>query len=287
MSTSHGHPHGNAHPVRQSDTDPSGTARIQAAYYDDIESRYKRVRTAVVRSIADADVFGMDDSSGFEGFIDDPPAPSYSYPMTASGLSAYVRWVRRALNVVVMGSGDPWTEQYIRRSYSRGLSHAAAALRAEGIAVDPGDLADAFATPIHRSTIEIFFRRQYELLDGINSTMAKELQRVLADGFMSGESPRVVGRQIRDKFGSIALRRGEMIARTESVYAMNEAALNRYETYLGGDAEVTAIVEFLTAGDRRVCPECSSLEGQHFKVSEAHGVIPRHPNCRCTWIPVF
>jgi len=35
------------------------------------------------------------------------------------------------------------------------------------------------------------------------------------------------------------------------------------------------------------CEECEPLEGVIFSVEEAHGMIPRHPNCRCTFIPVL
>ncbi len=33
------------------------------------------------------------------------------------------------------------------------------------------------------------------------------------------------------------------------------------------------------------CEQCSSLEGEVYRVSEAHGIIPVHPNCRCCWRP--
>ena len=33
------------------------------------------------------------------------------------------------------------------------------------------------------------------------------------------------------------------------------------------------------------CPQCLVLDGTVFTVKEARGIIPRHPNCRCAWIP--
>lgn len=41
--------------------------------------------------------------------------------------------------------------------------------------------------------------------------------------------------------------------------------------------------EFTTQGDDKVCPECELLAGEEYTVDEARGVIPVHPNCRCTW----
>lgn len=33
------------------------------------------------------------------------------------------------------------------------------------------------------------------------------------------------------------------------------------------------------------CPKCAGLEGQNFTISEARGILPVHPRCRCAWIP--
>lgn len=30
---------------------------------------------------------------------------------------------------------------------------------------------------------------------------------------------------------------------------------------------------------------CVPLEGTVLKIDEAQGMLPRHPNCRCAWIP--
>ena len=45
------------------------------------------------------------------------------------------------------------------------------------------------------------------------------------------------------------------------------------------------MVEWSTAGDDRVCEACLPMEGVVLKLSEAHNMIPRHPNCRCSFIP--
>jgi SPP1 gp7 family putative phage head morphogenesis protein len=70
-----------------------------------------------------------------------------------------------------------------------------------------------------------------------------------------------------------------MIARTEVIGANNEGALHRYELSQIDTAE------FMAAPD--ACEECIPLDGQEYKVVDAHGVIPVHPNCRCTWLAVL
>jgi len=45
------------------------------------------------------------------------------------------------------------------------------------------------------------------------------------------------------------------------------------------------MAEWQTAGDERVCPLCEPLDGTVMTIEEARGLIPRHPNCRCMWVP--
>ncbi len=42
-------------------------------------------------------------------------------------------------------------------------------------------------------------------------------------------------------------------------------------------------MEFLGTDDGSMCPECAALDGVILKIEEAHGVIPMHPGCRCSW----
>ena len=48
---------------------------------------------------------------------------------------------------------------------------------------------------------------------------------------------------------------------------------------------ICVAVEWSTTGDERVCPKCKPLGGMVLKIKEAKGMLPRHPNCRCAWIP--
>jgi ribosomal protein L44E len=43
-------------------------------------------------------------------------------------------------------------------------------------------------------------------------------------------------------------------------------------------------LEVLTAGDDDVCPICEELALRTYSISEARGVLPAHPECRCIWI---
>lgn len=76
----------------------------------------------------------------------------------------------------------------------------------------------------------------------------------------------------------------EAIARTEANRAFNEGNLDALE-----QADI-ASVQFLLASD--ACPECVAVAesvpgdklGKTLSLDDARGVIPVHPNCRCTWV---
>jgi SPP1 gp7 family putative phage head morphogenesis protein len=74
-----------------------------------------------------------------------------------------------------------------------------------------------------------------------------------------------------------------MLARSETIRAYAESTLAEFRNW--GVEGVTALAEFQTAHDDRVCPKCSHLEGVVYTLDEASGIIPVHPNCRCYWLP--
>lgn len=63
------------------------------------------------------------------------------------------------------------------------------------------------------------------------------------------------------------------------MFFVNQSQLDSYAD-LGVE-----MVEYLTANDERTCDTCMPMNGNVYPVNEAP-VVPLHPNCRCTWIPV-
>ena len=114
--------------------------------------------------------------------------------------------------------------------------------------------------------------------------MASRALGIVTEGLATGQSPRVVATEISRSIRSIGVVRGRVIARTETLRAHATATLTRFEQ--SGIETVEGFAEFVTAGDDRVCQTCQDLEGRRFPLSEAAGIIPVHPNCRCVWLPV-
>lgn len=75
-------------------------------------------------------------------------------------------------------------------------------------------------------------------------------------------------------------RRSITIARTETSRAVNEGAINVYET------EGVDLLEWIAVEGNDFDPEnCQDNDGKLFTIAEARGRIPVHPNCECLWGP--
>lgn len=120
-----------------------------------------------------------------------------------------------------------------------------------------------------------------ELAKGINETTQAALMRELSEGYNLGESIPDLAKRVRNVFDQANSIRSKLIARTETIRAASEGALQTYSS-----SNVVDQVEFYCAIDERTCEECSVLHEQVRDLTNAGGEIPVHPNCRCTWLPI-
>lgn len=143
-------------------------------------------------------------------------------------------------------------------------------------------LRSSFARPETIEKVQLLAERVYSDLDGITEEMGARMSRTLAEGLTRGQHPNEIARALADEV-DIGRGRAETIARTEIIRAHAEGQLDSFKTL--GVEEVGVAVEWATANDDKVCPKCQSLEGVVLKIDEARGLLPRHPGCRCAWIP--
>jgi HK97 family phage portal protein len=134
---------------------------------------------------------------------------------------------------------------------------------------------------VDQAALEWIAARSLFMSKSLVGTTRDQVRRELAAGFAEGEGIPELTRRIRGYFDESLRHRAPMTARTETIAASNEGALKGYE------AEKVDRVEFYAALDERTCPECNGLHEQIFAAADAHGKIPVHPNCRCTWTPVI
>lgn len=311
--------------ARDAPAGPTRTRTIQQDYEADAFTRFRRVKGLIRETVVANDALGLTNDSSTPGVpvspqalevnADDPawwktyaverrrgvvnadPARDFDFPRSGEKAEAFLDWLQgveddEVLEIVQRSGGrivarDRWQDVYVRRSYGRGLKHANARLREAGVDVDAiDDVVRLFNQPIHAETLSQLFTRNFTELQGITDAMDQEISRQLTQGFAEGWGPRKMARELNDRVDAVGITRARTMARTETIRTHSEATLNRYERMLGPDAQVTGKAEWRTAGDDRVCPICEGLEGQTFALDEARGMLPIHPNCRCSWLPV-
>lgn len=226
----------------------------------------------------------------------------YSFPTKDKKVRAFNTWLKRQVDngilQVSLEGGEqpgqqPWLYKYITSAYKQGATRAYIDSRPD--ANDPinlplvaeatrkGFLESSFNRPERVDKLKLLYTRSYEDLKGVTAAMSTKMSRVLTDGMARGDGVQPIARKLAAEVKDITRKRALVIARTEVIHAHAEGQLDGMEDL--GITETEAEVEFSTAGDDGVCPICEALQGKVYKVAEAHGIIPVHPNCRCSWMP--
>lgn len=176
---------------------------------------------------------------------------------------------------------------YVQAAYLRGVTNANLDLRAGGIAVDGAEFA-VLTQAVHRFSLQA---RQDQ-----TQAMLRDVYMGTVSG-VRGEFGQVVERPLIDRVKG-QLKRGLTLAVTVGGTALvgivADAFLNRVTDF--GIALVSPLIEakYLTAGDSRVCVICQALADADngngpgiYTIQQARGLIPQHPNCRCTFSAIF
>ena len=273
-----GHLHANA--VLR--TDPTRTTTLRKQFEAEFYKRFRRLKGRIRREIEKEDGFGLKTNRG-----------RFDFPRSDQKVAGFMAWLREAQREELIGvsEGVPidraaqqvWASSYIESAYRRGVNQSASRMRSAGAVVDDRWVDTAFNRPIHADRLGLAFMRAYNELEGITEAMDQQISRALAQGLADGLSPRDIARNLNNRVDKIGITRARTLARTEVVSAHAEASLNSYEE--AGIEGVEVEAEFSTADDDLVCPECDALQGRTFTMDEARGMIPVHPNCRCTFIP--
>jgi len=117
-----------------------------------------------------------------------------------------------------------------------------------------------------------------ERLGKIPEDVAAKIMDQLAIGAAKGESIPAMMKRLQDVSG-IGKYRAELIARTETIRASNEAASWSYAQY----ADVVRAKRRMATFDRRTCPACIALDGKEYQLDEP---MDDHPMGRCTFTAI-
>lgn len=223
-----------------------------------------------------------------------PARAAFAFNRPSDKVQAFMDWLYQAqadeiLNVqlgtpVRQAAERSWQNVYIDTAYQKGIRDASAKMNRAGANLPRGFVSGAFNRSVHADRVGLIYTRAYSELEGITDTMASQISSVLARGIAEGRGPQSIARDLAGRVDKVGITRARVLARTEVISAHAEASLNAYEEAGVEGVEVEA--EFTTAGDDAVCPICEGYEGNVMTLSEARGLIPVHPNCRCAYLPV-
>jgi len=268
--------------------DPTRTGLIRRKFLADINRRLTKLIQEIHKLFVEEDAFGLAER---KPLVVMAAYQQYAFTTDARKLQAFHQWLKEQVDagiLIVSGSGvpgQPWTYDYVESAYKKGVDRAYLDTNKAALAKSPafyaGSRAEflrtAFMQPIAMSNLELLSTRTFEQLKGFTNVMSQQLSRQLSIGFAQGWGPLKVAREMQKTIGGLSKSRARMIARTEIIHAHAEGQLDSF-TLLGVD-ELGVMPEWSTAGDDLVCARCQAMEGQTFRVDEARGLIPLHPNC--------
>lgn len=266
--------------------------------------RFRRVKKLIQQTVVENDALRLSTTPPPLGLQADPrtllvpgvgPVDLFDFTTDPEKAAAFMEWLGLAVDSEVLGITEfegrrivghtAWQNTYVRSAYQSGVLSANVKLAQAGVTVPQQALFAVFNAPRHADAMGMLFIRNFEELKGVTQAMSQGISRSLVGGMAEGIGPREMGRRMAAEVENIGVRRGTLLARTEVIRAHSEATLNRFEDF--GVREVEGFVELETAGDDRVCDLCLGLEGNPISISEARGIIPVHPLCRCTWLPII
>ena len=292
--------------------DPSGTTGLRNAFARDMKRRFAELVTVTRKAIVEEDCFGLKPRTHTLQMTT-PGNEAFIFRRSAEKVEEFMKWLHQQVEKGILevttfqqvgNSVDAaWTNMYISDSYKRAVMRARYEMDKAGMDVpsidESGGINVAMQNIFHVDRLGLLFTRVFTDLKGVTAAMEAQIARVLAQGIADGDGMLLLARKlvatingtgmgelgITDTLGRFipAARRAEMIARTEIMRAFNEASLTEMENW--GVEGVSALAEFKTAGDDRVCEICQPLEGKIYTIKEARGVLPKHTRCRCIWLP--
>jgi hypothetical protein len=260
--------------------DPTHTTGLRNAFSRDMKRRFSELALMVYKAVAKEDVFGLKPKTHTMQMTT-PGTEKFAYMTSAEKVESFMAWLQeqvdkgildvRQFQQIGFAVNQAWTNMYIYDSYKRGVIRARYEMIKGGMKIPSieasGGIDVNMLNFFHIDRVGLLFTRTYNDLKGITAAMDMQISRVLAQGMADGDGMLMIARKlvatingtgvdklgITDTLGRFipATRRAEMLARTEILRAYAESTLQEFKNW--GLEGVTAMAEFTTAGDDRVC----------------------------------
>ena len=174
---------------------------------------------------------------------------------------------------------NDFTEQYIMLASMAAISGGRRAINLLSAIYIEKHLSVKILNPIEAEEITEWLREESgQRITAIKETTRKQIRECLANGFENNKGWQQLRVELRRIIASPV--RAEMIARTELSWAYSEYNLKVYR-----EAGVQ-MVQWLVTDDLRCCDACRVMNGQVFPINQCPA-LPKHPRCRCCYLPVI
>ena len=220
-----------------------------------IEDRYERLLLPLF------DTFERKAVAAFES-----RARELAAPTVGIDLDWLRTWLDKTIEEVVIKPSHEKQGEIVKTAYRQGITWADTNLSAltVGAKLTPG--------PIDWRALDVLKARNTSLMTKLGADLNAGIIEGLTEGLMQGESIPHLAKRVQNAVQAIGRVRAVTIARTETMYAVNQGTLIRYS-----QAGVRR-VRWLTGLDERACEECEALHGNEYEIG-SEPALPVHPNC--------
>jgi SPP1 gp7 family putative phage head morphogenesis protein len=262
-------------------SDPSKTALIRRKFVADVNSRYRSVSSNLRIAASNIPILGKTDNF--------------------TVIQERLDWVQTFLDEqfkVTLLAGS-WYEKYIEDAYTKGIRR--------GIRYSKGK--ELFWLDSSSAQgLEVAFIRQVSSTYTLNTLKQKTISdlttiiqavkgRILSDLsilLVRGATKKDIYKTLQKTIQNIGVLRSRTVARSEVVRAQSYGLLDAFQGFGITEVKVAAEthkefttnenVEYISSSDYKVCPLCKPFDGKIMNIQEAYGLIPVHPNCRCSFV---
>lgn len=301
-------------PIQRYAYDPTRTATLRNVFSRSLRKRFRELGKVIQEAVVRQDVFGLGLQTNAE--LQSPGYRAFMLPTITQQIKAFIAWLQRQEYRGILESGyfhnvpgyndQLWIDLFIIDAFKKGILRARSEMRKAGYEAPPinTDNDDAILAllllPAYINRLHYVLNQASQQLNGIVSDMHTKMSQIIGEGLIDEDNPSSLARKINSvltgdnatDLGVVAsiglfiaaMRRADMLGRTEVIRAHHQGMMAEYETW--GVAGVSVTAEWRTAGDARVCDYCAGMDGQEFSLEEINHMIPAHVGCRCMAIPL-
>lgn len=304
-------------------TDPTRTQTLRRRFLQRFNSRFQSVRGDLRETIEANDALRLaGDAPGTPA----PPNPTgqlrpsdFGVATDAQRLAAVDEWFRTVLDRRVLEpqsteavmQGRHWSSDFINEAAARGVARATVAARQAGYeAPSTSEQApsDVLSGERYQQALRDERLRVYQDIRKATNDTHADVLRTLGQLLAGGVALREVASGLTKRVDAVGQTAGMRISMSATVRTVNRLSLERYDD-LGVEevgAQVETVpddgdgegdqsddeVEWRTAQDRSVCPQCRRLRSNVYRVVDVlSGESPMpvrdtHPSCRCWMVAV-